>query len=200
MQEHIAPAFQTDGGKAQVQAVDDGLQFSLLMLRDIDVGIHVDGKANAAEGAGTETGPGIGIQGKVTVLGAAPQLLQAQGYCVGRETSGNHEGIDGQLYPGLVQRGGFHLAVHGHAAHAEHAVQGIPGVGENDERPVCEADVLHHDGRQRFALLGSIFGADGKDVPVGSRGIIIVRKDARALKLHPVHTDGAAPEERHIVQ
>ena len=132
-----------------MQAVDDGFQLSGLPLREEGVGVQVDRNADAAEGIGAQAGAGIGIQGEVPVFGSPAQALQAQGDGIGGQTSGNHEGVNGQLGLGQEQVLSLQLAVQGEPAHAEHPVQGVCRIGENDERTVCTCALRNAHGRGR---------------------------------------------------
>ena len=82
--EQVALPLQIQGRQAEVQAVDQGLQFAGFAFRKLCVGIQVDGQANTAIVSGAKAHAGVGVQGEAAVGRLGPQLLQAQGQGVGR--------------------------------------------------------------------------------------------------------------------
>ena len=200
---HFALRLQLQGRYPQVQRMDAGAHLLRGGLLQRGVGIYMNGHFEAAEVLRAQVRAGIGLQLDAAVLCVQTQAFQCQGNGVGRQASGNKEGIHGQLGAGLLQVLRFQLAVQGEPTHGEQAVQRVRRVGENNERTVRKADFPQFDDRQRLGrgilFCGTGVFADREDVPVGRRGVIVVGEDARTGKGEAVDVVGAT-EQGHVVE
>ena len=139
------------------------------------VRIQVDGNLQASETGRPQISLGIGLQDDAARLHPGAEPFHPQRHRIGREPSGDEEGVDGNGF--LFQ----HQPAHGKQAH-----EGVFRIGEDNEGAVRQRYFVKADGGNGLleSIFGLLFPAERKNVPVGRCRVIVMCENARPGQFH----------------